>query len=260
LLSIFLDSLKGYAFGSARQNTQESGDSISGNSRAVSEGAESVNKNEVRSRIEKDGIIPSVRVSSAEDAMFAAEAVYRGGIPIVEVALTVPGAVEVISHLVKNAPEMIVGAGSVLDEATARLCLKAGAKFITSDGIDLDVLNFAMKENVVIFPGALTPTDVIVARKAGSDLIKIVPCGQVGGDSYIRALKAMFPSLSFIAAGGVNQKTAYGFILAGAKALGIGKELVSREAIQLRQAERIRTLADRFLGFVHDARNQGSAH
>ncbi|HKN24927.1 MAG TPA: bifunctional 4-hydroxy-2-oxoglutarate aldolase/2-dehydro-3-deoxy-phosphogluconate aldolase [Candidatus Acidoferrum sp.] len=217
-------------------------------------------KNDVRSRIEQVGIIPSVRVSSAEDAMFAAEAVYRGGIPIVEVTLTVPGAMEVISHLVKNAPEMIVGAGSVLDVVTARLCLKAGAKFLTSDGIDLDVVKFAVQENVVIFPGALTPTDVIAARKAGSDLIKIVPCGQVGGDSYIRALKAMFPSVSLIAAGGVNQKTAYGFILAGATALGIGKELVSREAIHLRQAERIRTLADRFLGFVNDARNQTAAH
>jgi 2-dehydro-3-deoxyphosphogluconate aldolase/(4S)-4-hydroxy-2-oxoglutarate aldolase len=219
-----------------------------------------VNKNEVRSRIEQVGIIPSVRVSSADDAMFAAEAVYRGGIPIVEVTLTVPGAMEVISHLVKNAPEMIVGAGSVLDVVTARLCLKAGAKFLTSDGIDLDVVKFAVQENVVIFPGALTPTDVIAARKAGSDFVKIVPCGQVGGDSYIRALKAMFPSVSLIAAGGVNQKTAYGFILAGATALGIGKELVSREAIHLRQEERIRTLAVRFLGFVNDARNQTAAH
>jgi 2-dehydro-3-deoxyphosphogluconate aldolase/(4S)-4-hydroxy-2-oxoglutarate aldolase len=229
-------------------------------SSAISEGAKSVNKNEVRRRIEEVGIIPSVRVSSADDAMFAAEAVYRGGIPIVEVTLTVPGAIEVISHLVQNAPEMIVGAGSLLDVETARLCLKAGAKFLTSDGIDLDVVHFAVKENVVVFPGALTPTDVIVSRKAGSDFTKIVPCGQVGGDSYIKALKAMFPSVPMIAAGGVNQKTAYGLILAGATALGIGKELISREAIHLRQEERIRTLADRFLGFVNDARGQRAAH
>jgi len=219
-----------------------------------------VNKNEVRSRIEQVGIIPAVRVSSAGEAMFAAEAIYRGGIPIVEVTLTVPGALEVISHLVKNAPEMLVGAGSLLDVVTARLCLQAGAKFLTSDGIDLDVVKFAVQENVVVFPGALTPTDVIAARKAGSDFIKIVPCGHVGGDSYIRALKAMFPDVPLIAAGGVNQKTAYGFILAGATALGIGRELVSREAIHLRQEERIRTLAGRFLGFVQDARSQRAAH
>lgn len=219
-----------------------------------------MNKNDVRRRIEEVGIIPAVRVSSADDAMFAAEAVYRGGIPIVEVTLTVPGAIDVISHLVQNAPEMIVGAGSLLDVETARLCLQAGAKFLTSDGFDADVVKFAVNENTVVFPGALTPTDVIAARKAGSDFIKVVPCGHVGGDSYIKDLKAMFPSVPLIAAGGVNQKTAYGFILAGATALGIGKELISREAIHLRQEERIRTLADRFLGFVQAARSQRVAH
>jgi 2-dehydro-3-deoxyphosphogluconate aldolase/(4S)-4-hydroxy-2-oxoglutarate aldolase len=218
-----------------------------------------VNKNDVRRRIEEVGIIPAVRVSSADDAMFAAEAVYRGGIPIVEVTLTVPGAIDVISHLVQNAPEMIVGAGSLLDVETARLCLQAGAKFLTSDGFDPDVVKFAVKENTVVFPGTLTPTDVIAARKAGSDFIKVVPCGHVGGDSYIKDLKAMFPNVPLIAAGGVNQKTAYGFILAGATALGIGKELISREAIHLRQEERIRTLADRFLGFVQAARSQRAA-
>jgi 2-dehydro-3-deoxyphosphogluconate aldolase/(4S)-4-hydroxy-2-oxoglutarate aldolase len=148
-----------------------------------------VDKNAVRSRIEEIGIIPALRVSSAEDALFAADAVYRGGIPIVEVTLTVPGAIKVISHLVQNAPEMLVGAGSVMDVETARLCLQAGAKFLTSDGIDLGVVEFAVKENTVIFPGALNPTDVITAWKAGSDFVKIVPCGQVGGHSYIRALK-----------------------------------------------------------------------
>src|SRR6202040_3104133 len=103
-----------------------------------------------------------------------------------------------------------------------RLCLKAGAKFLTSDGIDLDVVQFAVEENVVVFPGALTPTDVITARKAGSDFIKVVPCGHVGGDSYIAALKAMFPNVPLIAAGGVNQRTAFSVIAAGATPLGGG--------------------------------------
>jgi 2-dehydro-3-deoxyphosphogluconate aldolase / (4S)-4-hydroxy-2-oxoglutarate aldolase len=217
-----------------------------------------MDKKEVRSRIEEIGIIPAVRVSSEEDAMFAAEAVYRGGIPIVEVTLTVPGAIDVISHLVENAPEMIVGAGSVLDVETAELCLKAGAKFITSDGIDLDVVRFSLEKEVVVFPGALTPTDVLTSWKAGSDFVKVVPCGQVGGESYIRALRAMFPKVRLIAAGGVNQKTAGDFILAGATALGIGGELVSKDAIHLRQAARIATLAKRFLNFVQDARSQGA--
>jgi 2-dehydro-3-deoxyphosphogluconate aldolase/(4S)-4-hydroxy-2-oxoglutarate aldolase len=215
-------------------------------------------KGEVRARIESVGIIPSIRVSSEDDAMFAAESVYRGGIPIVEVTLTVPGAIDVIAHLVENAPEMIVGAGSVLDGESADKCLKAGAKFLTSDGIDLDVIKYASAHDVVVFPGALTPTDVLTAWKASSDFVKIVPCGHVGGDSYIKSLKAMFPKVPLIAAGGVNQSTAQGFILAGAVALGIGKELVSREAIRLRQNERIRTLADRFLNLVNDARSQGA--
>jgi 2-dehydro-3-deoxyphosphogluconate aldolase/(4S)-4-hydroxy-2-oxoglutarate aldolase len=217
-------------------------------------------KSEVRARIESIGIIPAIRVSSADDAMFAAESVYRGGIPIVEVTLTVPGAIDVIAHLVENAPEMIVGAGSVLDGESAAQCLQAGAKFLTSDGIDLDVIKYALAHDVVVFPGALTPTDVLTAWKAGSDFVKVVPCGHVGGDSYIKSLKAMFPKVPLIAAGGVNQKTAHGFILAGAVALGIGKELVSREAIRLRQDERIRTLADRFLNLVNDARSQTAGH
>jgi len=215
-----------------------------------------VNKQEVRSRIEEVGIIPAVRAFSPEDALFAAEAVSRGGIPIVEVPLTVPEAYKVISHLVQNAPDVIVGAGSVLDVETARRCLDAGAQFLTSDGLDPETVKFAVKADAVVIPGTLTPTDVIAAWKLGPDFVKVVPCGQVGGDSYIRALKAMFPNVPLIAAGGVNQQTASNFILAGAVALGIGAELIPREAIRLRQPDRIAELARRFTGFVNNARGQ----
>jgi 2-dehydro-3-deoxyphosphogluconate aldolase / (4S)-4-hydroxy-2-oxoglutarate aldolase len=215
-----------------------------------------VNKQEVRRRIEEVGIIPSIRVSSTEDALFAAEAVSRGGIPIVEVTLTVPEATKVISHLVQNAPEVIVGAGSVLDAETARRCLDAGAKFLTSDGLDPETVKFAVREDVVVIPGTLTPTDVIAAWKLGPDFVKVVPCGHVGGDSYIRALKAMFPNVPLIAAGGVNQRTAFNFILAGAVALGIGGELIPREAIRRRQPDRIAELARRFTNAVSSARGQ----
>jgi len=215
-----------------------------------------VNKQAVRSRIEEVGIIPAVRAFSAEDALFAAEAVSRGGIPIVEVSLTVPEAYKVISHLVQSAPDVIVGAGSVLDVETARRCLDAGAQFLTSDGLDPETVKFAVKADAVVIPGTLTPTDVIAAWKLGSDLVKVVPCGQVGGDSYIRALKAMFPNVPLIAAGGVNQQTASNFILAGAVALGIGEELIPREAIRLRQPDRIAELARRFTGFVNNARGR----
>ena len=217
-----------------------------------------MNKQEVRSRIEEIGIIPAVRVSSTEDALFAAEAVSRGGIPIVEVTLTVPEAHKVISHLVQNAPEVIVGAGGVSDVETARRCLDAGAKFLTSDGLDPEIVNFAVKEGAVVIPGTLTPSEIMRAWKMGPDFVKVVPCAQVGGDSYIRALKAMFPNVPLIAAGGVNQQTACTFILAGAIALGIGAELIPREAIRMRQPDRIAELARRFTGFVNSARSQSA--
>lgn len=223
---------------------------------AICKGAGAVNKQEVRSRIEEVGIIPAVRAFSREDALFAAEAVSRGGIPIVEVPLTVPEAYKVISHLVQNAPDVIVGAGSVLDVETARRCLDAGAQFLTSDGLDPETVKFAVKAGAVVIPGTLTPTDVIAAWKLGPDFVKVVPCGQVGGDSYIRALKAMFPNVPLIAAGGVNQQTASNFILAGAVALGVGAELIPREAIRLRQPDRIAELARRFTGFVNNARGR----
>jgi 2-dehydro-3-deoxyphosphogluconate aldolase / (4S)-4-hydroxy-2-oxoglutarate aldolase len=213
-----------------------------------------VSRQEVRRRIEQVGIIPSVRASSMEDAMFAAEAVWRGGIPIVEITLTVPEANKAISQLARNAPDLVVGAGGVFDVEAARLALEAGAQFLTSDGLDQDTVRYAVGEGVAVIPGAFTPTDVIAAWKLTPDFVKVVPCANVGGDSYIRSLKAMFPGVPLIAAGGVNQQTATNFILAGAIALGIGAELIPREAIRMRQADRIAELARRFIGFVNHGR------
>ena len=215
-----------------------------------------MNKEEVHAKIMEIGILPGVRTSSAAEARFAAETIAKAGIPIVEITMTVPGAIDVISHLVHNLPEVIVGAGTVLDIETAQLCLKAGAKFLTSPGLDLEIVQFARKENVLMMAGALTPTEVIMAWRAGSDFVKIFPCAQVGGDSYIKALKGPFPQVPLIAAGGVNQQTATAFVLAGAAALGNGGELVPRAAIELRQPERIRELARRFLNLVKMARLQ----
>ncbi len=156
-------------------------------------------KQEICARIEEVGIIPAVRTSSAEDARFAAESVNSGGIPVAEITMTVPGAIEVIGELTRSLPEMIVGAGTVLDVETAKRCLDAGAKFLTSPGLVLEVVEFAVKNDVVALPGALTATEVITAWKAGADFVKIFPCGQVGGDSYIRALKAPLPLIPLIA-------------------------------------------------------------
>lgn len=203
--------------------------------------------------------MPAFRVSSSEDARFAAETVSSGGIPIVEINLTVPGAIELISELVKRNPGTIVGAGGVMDPEIARRCLDAGGAFLTSDGLDVRVVEFAIERGIVVFPGALTPTEVARTWRAGPDFVKVYPCAQVGGDSYIRALKKSFPEIPLIAAGGANQLTAFNFILSGATALGVGSELIPKKAIRLRQSGRIHELARRFISFVINGRMQAEA-
>jgi 2-dehydro-3-deoxyphosphogluconate aldolase/(4S)-4-hydroxy-2-oxoglutarate aldolase len=158
-----------------------------------------VKKEQVRARIEEIGIVAAIRVSKSDDAYYAAETVYNAGIPVAEITMTVPGAIDVISDLATRHPDMVVGAGTVLDQETARRCVDAGAKFLTSPGLVLDVVDFALKNDVVVFPGVLTATEVIMAWKAGVDFIKIFPCAQVGGDRYIRALKVPFPNVPLIA-------------------------------------------------------------
>lgn len=216
-------------------------------------------KSEVCDLIKKIGIIPGIRVSTSEDAHFAAESVAHGGIPIVEITLTVSGALDLIGHLVRDHPKMIVGAGTVLDAETAQKCVDLGVSFLTSPGLDLGVVEYARKADVAMLPGALTPTEVHVAWRAGPDFVKVFPCAQLGGDSYIKALRGPFPHIPLIAAGGVNQQTASNFILAGATALGIGSDLIPTEAIERRQSERIHELAHRFLGFVKEARQRLTA-
>ena len=213
-----------------------------------------MNKSEVCALIKDIGVVPGIRVCSAEDAHFAAESVSHGGVPIVEITMTVEGAIDLISHLVRFHPKMLVGAGTIMDTEMARKCVDAGAAFLTSPGLDLAIIDFAAKKDVAILGGALTPTEVVTAWRAGSDFVKVFPCAQVGGDSYIKALRGPFPQIPLIAAGGVNQQTAANFILAGATAIGVGSELIPTEAIERRQAARIRELAQRFVGFVKDGR------
>ena len=208
----------------------------------------------VRANIAEIGIIPAVRLSSADDARFAAEVIYSSGIPIVEVTMTVPGATAVIAQLAKQNSALIVGAGSVFDVATAQKCLDAGAAFITTTGLDLEIVNFVHKRETVLFPGALTPGEVMAAWKAGVDFVKIFPCMQVGGPSYIRALKAPFPKIPLIASGGVNQENAADFIRAGAVAVGIGRDLIHPDAIKRREDGWIRELSRRYLSMVKQAR------
>jgi 2-dehydro-3-deoxyphosphogluconate aldolase/(4S)-4-hydroxy-2-oxoglutarate aldolase len=212
-------------------------------------------RDEIRARIEEIGIIPAVRLYSHEDALFAAEAVCAGNIPIVEVTMTVPGAVAVIRELTRQNPGVIVGAGTLFHVETARRCLDAGASFLTTPGLDLEIVNFALGRGVVVLPGALTPTEIMAAWKAGSDFVKVFPCAANGGPSYIRALKGPFSIVPMIASGGVNQTNAVDFIRAGAVALGIGRDLIHQDAIRRRERGWIMELARRYTKMVSEARS-----
>jgi 2-dehydro-3-deoxyphosphogluconate aldolase/(4S)-4-hydroxy-2-oxoglutarate aldolase len=219
-----------------------------------------MNKQEVRAWIEETGVIAAVRETSREDALFAAEVLAQSGVPVVEIALTMPQATTVISDLAKRIPGIIVGGGSVTRPETARQCLDAGAQFLTSDGFHPEVIEFGAKQNVVMIPGALTPTEVISAWETMSDFVKVVPCAQLGGPAYIGSLHVMFPHIPLIASGGVDQQTASKLIMAGAIAIGVGRELIPKEAIRLRQSARIGELARRFLDFVKGGRAHLAAH
>jgi 2-dehydro-3-deoxyphosphogluconate aldolase / (4S)-4-hydroxy-2-oxoglutarate aldolase len=214
----------------------------------------------VRGWIEELGIIPALRVESAEDALFAAKTLYQSGIPLVEIPWTVPNAPQVISDLVKIFPDMVVGAGSILNKEAARRCLDAGASFLTSEWLDLEVAKFAVEENCVAIPGAMSFSETNSAWDVASDYIKIFPCSHVGGPKYIRDLKEAFPDVPVIAAGGVTQQTASSYIQAGAVALGIGEALVPAEAVQRRNTRWIAELARRFIEIVKTARNEMAAH
>jgi len=216
-------------------------------------------REEICARISEIGIIPAVRLYSESDALFAAEAVCESGIPIVEVTMTIPGAVRIISELTRHNSGLIVGAGTVADVETAVSCLDAGAAFLTSPGLDLEIVRFARQRDVAVLPGALTPSEVMAAWKAEADFVKVFPCAQVGGPSYIRALKGPFPQVPMIASGGVNQKNAAEFILAGAAALGIGGDLIHQDAIKRRERDWIQELARRYRGMVTEARAQLAA-
>ena len=214
-----------------------------------------MDKHKVRRRIEEIGIVPVVRASSPREACLAAEAVCKGGIPIVEITMTVPGAIEVIRELAKSCgAEVLIGAGTVLNAADAQRCLEAGAQFLVSPGFNRATVDLAVRESKLIMAGALTPTEIIEAWTAGSDLVKVFPCGQVGGAKYIKALKGPLPQIPLVPTGGVNLSTAADFIEAGAAALGIGSELVQAEALKSNKPERIVETARKFLDIVASTR------
>ena len=219
-----------------------------------------MDKQQVRDQILAIGVVPVVRAASAAEAHLAAQAVCDGGIPIVEITMTVPGALDVIRELRKSAPaSVLIGAGTVLDAEAARRCLDAGAQFLVSPGLNVPTIEFAVRSGILMLAGALTPTEVITAWNAGSDFVKVFPCGQVGGAKYIKALKGPLPQIPLVPTGGVNLNTAAEFIEAGAAALGIGGELVQADALKSGKADVIVENARKFVAIVKQARERNAA-
>jgi len=212
-------------------------------------------REEIRARVLEVGIVPVVRATSAKKAIAAAEALAAGGISIVEITMTVPGAIDVIAQLAATSRgDVLIGAGTVLDAQTARRCFDAGAQFLVTPGLDVDTVSTASSADKLIMAGALTPTEVITAWKAGADFVKVFPASAVGGASYIKALRGPLPQIPLVPTGGVNLNTAADFLKAGAAALGIGGDLVTAAALNSGDTKPITELAKMYLSIVQQVR------
>ena len=210
---------------------------------------------QIFSAIKDIGIVPVVRTSSAEGAIKAIEAIYKGGVRAAEITMTVPGALRALEKVADQfGDKIMLGAGTVLDPETARSCMLAGAQFFVTPGLRVATIEMANRYSKVICPGALTPTEVLTAWEAGADVVKIFPAGNVGGPKYIKALKGPFPQIEMIPTGGVNLETAGEFLKAGACAVAVGGELVDAKTIKEGRFDIIEDRARQYLAAVAKAR------
>ena len=214
-----------------------------------------MDKQTVLQQIESIGLIPVVRAASAAEAITVAEVIAGGGVPIFEITMTVPGAVGAIEQLCKRfGEEVLIGAGTVLDPVAAAACIAVGAQFIVSPALNIETIKFCNARDIAVFPGALTPTEVVTAWQAGADAVKVFPASAVGGPSYLRALKAPLPQIKLVPTGGVSLATVKDFIAAGAWALGVGADLVNTKAIRAGDHEAVATAARSYVAAVREAR------
>jgi len=208
-------------------------------------------------RIEQIGIVPVVRAGSFDEARRAVDAIHAGGIPIIEITMTVPGAPAMIREIVQQYGEKVLtGAGTVVNAAQAEMCLDAGAEFLVSPGLSVPVLRAAAARGKLAIPGVLTPSEIMRALEEGINLLKIFPCGSVGGAKYLKSLRGPFPDCSFIPTGGVSLNNAAEYISAGAFALGVGAELVDLAALRRNDSKKIADAAKALMEAVRDARKQ----
>jgi 2-dehydro-3-deoxyphosphogluconate aldolase/(4S)-4-hydroxy-2-oxoglutarate aldolase len=212
-------------------------------------------KREVFNRMATEGLIPIIRVSSAREAVTVADAIKAGGGGLIEVTMSVPGALDTIKDLTqKYKDEIIMGAGTVLDPETGRAALLAGAQFIVTPTLNLDLIQLAHRYSAVIVPGAATPTEILAAWNAGADMVKIFPAAQLGGPEYLKALRGPLPQILLVPTGGVNLENAGAFIRAGATALGVGGELVDKKAVKENKFEVITQNTRAFLKVIREAK------
>jgi 2-dehydro-3-deoxyphosphogluconate aldolase/(4S)-4-hydroxy-2-oxoglutarate aldolase len=212
-------------------------------------------KSGVIQTIRDTGVIPVVRATTADEAMRAIDAIREGGISVLEITMTVPGAVKLIEEVAKRyGKDALVGAGTVLDPETATACIESGAKFVVSPALNLEMIACCRRLDVAVMPGALTPTEVVQAWNAGADFVKVFPAGAVGGPAYLKSLKAPLPQIELVPTGGVSLKTAADFIRAGAAALGVGADLIDIKAIREGNAALITERAKQFIEIVREAR------
>lgn len=212
-------------------------------------------REQILQQIKKVGLVPVLRAPSAEIAVAAAQAIEKGGVPVVEVTMTVPGAIDVIREMVKSSQgRVLVGAGTVLDPETARACMLVGAQFVVSPSLNVKTIEVCRRYGVPVIPGALTPTEVVTAWEAGADVVKVFPCSAVGGPKYLAALKGPLPQIDLIPTGGVSLATAADFLAAGAFALGVGGDLVDTKAIADGKPEVVTENARKYVAVVEQAR------
>lgn len=191
-----------------------------------------MSKKDLLYRISSERLIPVVRVATSREALNVASALVKGGSHLIEITMTVEGALDAIRELRREMPEGIwVGAGTVLDGKTAGEALEAGAQFLVSPSLSMQVISVARQAGVAVIPGAMTPTEILSAWEAEADLVKVFPAGALGGPSYIKALKGPLPQVQLVPTGGVSPQNALDFIKAGATAVGMGGELVDRASV-----------------------------
>jgi len=214
-----------------------------------------MNREEILQKIREVGLVPVLRAPSSDAAIAAAAAIESGGVPVLEITMTVPGAIEVIRAVVKSSQgRVLVGAGTVLDPETARACILAGAEFIVSPSLNVKTIELCRRYSVPVIPGALTPTEIVTAWQAGADVVKVFPCSAVGGPKYLAALKGPLPQIDLIPTGGVSLSTAAEFLAAGALALGVGGDLVDLKALKSGKPELITENARKYVAVVKQAR------